>query len=118
ASLGQRAAACLCVPAFYRHDVTPISEFLRARVGRASQVTGSVFGFVARLLGSSVRLMAAAFAVAILMAWPVGPTIALFTVISIVYIGAGGVNAVGSTHAFQSLVFLVARAVTVGYLVR
>src|SRR5438105_13337726 len=117
-SLAKFAVAFLFIPAFYRHDVTTIYEFLRDRFGRASQVTGSVFFFVTRLLGSSVRLMAAAFAVAILMAWPVGPTIALCTVISIVYIGAGGVKAVVWTNVFQALVFLVAGAVTVGYLVR
>src|SRR5262252_9655103 len=71
-SLAKFAVAFLFIPAFYRHDVTTIYEFLHDRFGRASQVTASVFFFVTRLLGSSVRLMAAALAVAILMAWPVG----------------------------------------------
>src|SRR5438067_10143960 len=74
-SLAKFAVAFLFIPAFYRHDVTTIYEFLHDRFGRASQVAGSVFFFVTRLLGSSVRLMAAALAVAILMAWPVAPTI-------------------------------------------
>jgi len=117
-SLAKFAVAFLFIPAFYRHDVTTIYEFLHDRFGRASQVTASVFFFVTRLLGSSVRLMAAAVAVAILMAWPVGPTIALFTVVSIVYIATGGVKAVVWTNVFQALVFLVAGAVTLGYLVR
>src|SRR5438094_4235583 len=115
-SLAKFAVAFLFIPAFYRHDVTTIYEFLHDRFGRASQVAGSVFFFVTRLLGSSVRLMAAALAVAILMAWPVGPTVALFTLVSIVYIGAGGVKAVVWTNVFQALVFLVAGATTLGYL--
>jgi SSS family transporter len=115
-SLAKLAVAFLFIPAFYRHDVTTIYEFLRDRFGRASQVTGSIFFFVSRLLGSGVRLMAAALAVAILMGWPLGPTIAVFIVVSIVYIGTGGVKAVVWTNVFQALVFLVAGAVTLGYL--
>jgi solute:Na+ symporter, SSS family len=115
-SLAKFAVAFLFIPAFYRHDVTTIYEFLLDRFGRASQVTGSVFFFITRLLGSGVRLMAAALAVAILMGWPIGPTIALFVLVSIVYIASGGVKAVVWTNVFQALVFLVAGAVTLGYL--
>ena len=115
-SLAKLAVAFLFIPAFYRHDVTTIYEFLRDRFGRASQVTGSIFFFVTRLLGSGVRLMAAALAVAILLGWPLAPTIAVFIVVSILYIGSGGVKAVVWTNVFQALVFLVAGAVTLGYL--
>lgn len=115
-SLAKFAVAFLFIPAFYRHDVTTIYEFLRDRFGRASQVTGSIFFFVTRLLGSGVRLMAAALAVAILMGWPVAPTIAVFVLVSILYIASGGVQAVVWTNVFQALVFLVAGAVTLGYL--
>jgi SSS family transporter len=115
-SLAKLAVAFLFIPAFYRHDVTTIYEFLRDRFGRASQVTGSVFFFVTRLLGSGVRLMAAALAVAIVMGWPLAPTIALFIVVSIVYIASGGVKAVVWTNVFQALVFLVAGGLTLGFL--
>jgi SSS family transporter len=115
-SLAKLAVAFLFIPAFYRHDVTTIYEFLHERFGRASQVTGSVFFFVTRLLGSGVRLMAAAIAVALLLRWPLAPTIAIFVLVSIVYIGVGGVKAVVWTNAFQALMFLVAGAVTLGYL--
>src|SRR5207247_10349534 len=77
-SLAKFAVAWLFIPAFYRHDVTTIYEFLAHRFGRASQVTASLFFFVTRLLGSGVRLMAAALAVSLLLGWPLGPTIAIF----------------------------------------
>ena len=69
-SLAKFVVAWLFIPAFYRHDCTTIYEFLRYRFGTASQVTGSIFFFVTRLLGSGVRLMAAALAVSILVGWP------------------------------------------------
>jgi SSS family transporter len=116
-SLAKLAVAFLFIPAFYRYDVTTIYEFLGHRFGRASQVTASVFFFVTRLAGSAVRLMAAALAVSILMGWRLVPTLALFIVISILYIATGGVQAVVWTNVFQAVVFLVAGAATLGFLV-
>jgi solute:Na+ symporter, SSS family len=116
-SLAKLAVAFLFIPAFYRHDVTTIYEFLAHRFGRATQVTASAFFFVTRLAGSGVRLMVAALAVSILMGWPLVPTLALFTIVSIIYIATGGVKAVVWTNVFQALAFLLAGGVTLAYLV-
>ncbi len=114
-SLAKFAVAWLFIPAFYRLQVTTIYEFLRHRFGPASQVTASIFFFITRLLGSGVRLMAAALAVSILVGWPLGSAIALFMIISIVYIASGGVKAVVWTNVFQAVMFLVAGAATLGW---
>ncbi|HYB41996.1 MAG TPA: hypothetical protein VEL75_09525, partial [Candidatus Methylomirabilis sp.] len=116
-SLAKFAVALLFIPAFYRYDCTTIYEFLEFRFGRASQVTGSVFFFITRLLGSGVRLMAACVAVAVLVGWPLPATILLFTVVSIGYIALGGVKAVVWTNVFQSGTFLVGGALTVAFLI-
>ncbi|HVQ77407.1 MAG TPA: hypothetical protein VMT79_17925, partial [Candidatus Binatia bacterium] len=108
--------AFLFIPAFYRYDCTTIYQFLLYRFGRASQTTGAVFFFVTRLLGSGVRLMAAALAVAILVGWPLAATLVLFTGVSIVYIALGGVKAVVWTNVFQASAFLVAGGLTVLFL--
>jgi SSS family solute:Na+ symporter len=115
-SLAKLVVAFLFIPAFYRHDVTTIYEFLAYRFGRATQVTASIFFFVTRLAGSGVRLMAAGLAVSILLGWPLVPTLAVFTVVSIVYIAAGGVKAIVWTNVFQALLFLFAGGVTLAYL--
>ena len=116
-SLAKLAVAFLFIPAFYRHDVTTIYEFLAIRFGRASQVTASIFFFITRLAGSGVRLMAAAVAVALLMGWPLVPTLFVFTFVSILYIVTGGVKAVVWTNVFQALTFLLAGGVTLAYLI-
>jgi SSS family solute:Na+ symporter len=115
-SLAKFTVALLFIPAFYRYDCTTIYEFLGHRFGSASQVTGSVFFFITRLLGSGVRLMAACLAVAVLVGWPLPATIALFTVVSIVYIALGGVKAVVWTNVFQAGTFLVGGFLTLLYL--
>ena len=115
-SLAKFVVAWLFIPAFYRHDCTTIYEFLGYRFGTASQVTGSIFFFVTRLLGSGVRLMAAALAVSILVGWSLPATIALFTSVSIAYIAAGGVKAVVWTNVLQAGTFLVGGLATVLFL--
>jgi SSS family transporter len=114
-SLAKLVVAFLFIPAFYRHEVTTIYEFLAHRFGRATQVAASIFFFVTRLAGSGVRLMAAGLAVSILMGWPVAPTLAVFTLVSIAYIATGGVKAVVWTNVFQALAFLLAGGVTLGF---
>jgi SSS family transporter len=115
-SLAKLGVAFLFIPAFYRHDVTTIYEFLGHRFGRMSQVTASVFFFVTRLAGSGVRLMAACLAVSILLGWPLLPTIAVFTFVSVLYMAAGGVKAIIWTNVFQAVMFLVAGSLTLGFL--
>src|SRR5256712_11234547 len=118
-SLAKLAVAFLFIPAFYRHNVTTIYEFLLHRFGQASQVTASIFFFITRLAGSGVRLTVTAVAVAVahLLSWSLLPTIAIFVVISIVYIATGGVKAIVWTNVFQAVMFLGAGAVTLGFLV-
>ena len=115
-SLAKFAVAWLFIPAFYRHDCTSIYEFLRHRFGAASQVAGSLFFFVSRLLGSGVRLMAAVLAVSVLLGWPLPVTLAVFTAVSIAYIAAGGVKAIVWTNVLQASVFLVGGLATVLFL--
>jgi SSS family solute:Na+ symporter len=116
-TLAKFVVAWLFIPAFYRYQVTTIYEFLRHRFGVASQVTASVFFFITRLLGSGVRLMAAALAIAILVGWPLPVTIAVFVIVSIAYIAAGGVKAVVWTNVLQALMFLGAGAATLAYVI-
>jgi SSS family transporter len=116
-SLAKLAVAFLFIPAFYRHNVTTIYEFLRHRFGQASQVTASIFFFVTRLAGSGVRLTVTAVAVALLLGWPLWATIVIFVVVSIVYIATGGVKAIIWTNVLQALMFLGAGALTLAYLV-
>jgi SSS family solute:Na+ symporter len=51
------------------------------------------------------------------MGWSLVPTIVVFSIVSILYIATGGVQAVVWTNVFQALMFLVAGAVTLFYLV-
>jgi SSS family solute:Na+ symporter len=114
--LARVVIAFLFIPAFYQYNCTSIYEFLKYRFGPETQIAGSVLFFITRLLASGVRLMVACLAVAVLIGWPIIPTILLFSVICILYIAWGGIKAVVWTNVVQALTFTVAGVVAIGFL--
>ncbi len=104
------------IPAFYKYNCTTIYEFLRHRFGPETQYAGSIFFFITRLLASGVRLYAASLAVSVIMGWSLPKTILLFTCISTVFIGFGGIKAVVWTGAFEAAIFYVAGGAIAAYL--
>jgi SSS family solute:Na+ symporter len=57
-------------------------------------------------------------AVGVIMGWPLAATITLFTIVSIVFIAFGGIKAVVWAGAYQTIFFVIAGIVVVGYLVQ
>ncbi|MCU0918030.1 MAG: hypothetical protein MUC88_26220, partial [Planctomycetes bacterium] len=101
---------------FYQYRCTSIYEFLGHRFGPATQYTGSIYFLVTRLLASGVRLYATCMAVGMILGWPLASTIALFTVVSILFIAFGGIKAVVWAGAYEALFFVVAGGAAVAYL--
>ncbi len=116
-ALARVIVAFLFIPAFYKHRCTSIYEFLGHRFGPATQYTSSIYFLITRLLASGLRLYVTCMAVGLLMDWPLVATISLFTVISILFIGFGGIKAVVWAGAYEALFFVAAGAMVVAYLV-
>lgn len=123
--------AFLFIPVFFKFNVTTIYEFLRHRFGPETQVAGSVFFFITRLLASGVRLYAACLGVSVILGWDAWQRLSLgtwqvssglvtalllFTAVSIVFIAFGGIKAVVWTGAFEATVFFVAGGAVAIYL--
>jgi SSS family transporter len=117
-ALARLIVAFLFIPAFYQYHCTSIYEFLGHRFGPATQYTGSLYFLVTRLLASGVRLYATCMAVGMIMDWPLAGTIALFTVVSILFIAFGGIKAVVWAGAYEAIFFVVAGVMVVVYLFR
>ena len=117
-AIARLVVAFLFIPAFYKYDCTSIYEFLGHRFGPATQYTGSIYFLVTRLIASGVRLYATCMAVGLIMGWPLGATLALFTAVSILFIGFGGIKALVWTGAYQAIFFIVSGVFVVAYLSR
>lgn len=116
--LARLAIAYLFIPAFYRINCTSIHEFLGQRFGPATEIAASLLFFITRLLASGVRLLVASLAVSVLVNLPLSLTLALFTVISILYIAWGGMKAVIWTNVVQAVVFTTAGLVAIVFLLQ
>ncbi|NLH41724.1 MAG: sodium/solute symporter [Planctomycetes bacterium] len=116
-ALARLIVAFLFIPAFYKYDCTSIYEFLGHRFGRATQYTGSIYFLVTRLIASGVRLYATCMAVGLILGWPLGLTLAMFTVVSVVFIAFGGIKALVWTGAYQAVFFIVSGVLVAVFLV-
>jgi SSS family transporter len=117
-AIARLIVAFLFIPAFYKYDCTSIYEFLGHRFGPATQYTGSIYFLVTRLIASGVRLYATCMAVGLILDWPLGPTLALFTIVSILFIAFGGIKALVWTGAYQAVFFIVSGVLVAGFLVQ
>lgn len=115
-ALARITIAFLFIPAFYKYNCTSIYEFLRYRFSPNTQITGSLFFFVTRLVASGVRLYAASMAVALILGWDLKAALLLFSVVSILYIGYGGIKAVVWTNVVQASAFILAGLACLVYL--
>ena len=68
------------------------------------------------LIASGVRLYATCMAVSKILDWPLASTIALFTVVSILFIAFGGIKAVVWAGAYRAIFFTITGVLVVVYL--
>ena len=104
------------LPAYYRHRVTTVYEYLGRRFGPWTRTTASLLFLGSRLIASGLRLLAACLAVSAFLDWPLVPVIVLVAAAAVIYTGVGGIKAVLWTDALQGLVFLAAGAAALGML--
>lgn len=100
--------AFLFIPVFYKFSCTTIYEFLKHRFGPETQYAGSFFFFITRLVGSGVRLYVACLGIKVIMGCSLEQAVLFFTVVSIGFIGIGGIKAVVWNGAYQAVMFYVA----------
>jgi len=96
------------IPSFYKYGSVTIYEFLGKRFGVSTQYCSSAFFFVTRLFASGVRLYAASLAVSVIMNWPLIYAIVFFSIVSVLFIGFGGIRAVIWTGIWEAFAFYLA----------
>jgi len=104
--VGRILIALLFLPAFYKGKVTTVYQYLFQRFGESTRGTATIFFFVTRLLGSGVRLLAAATVVSVVTGWPLVTSIILMALIAMVYTTVGGIKAVIWTDVMQFIVLM------------
>ncbi|HZW11130.1 MAG TPA: sodium:solute symporter [Phycisphaerales bacterium] len=110
------------VPACYRRGATTVYELLDDRFGPVTKRAAGLMFLFGRTLASGARVYIGALPAAVILfgddftTAQLGGSIAIFTVISIVYTLAGGMRTVIWVDVMQSLVFVVAAAAAIAVL--
>lgn len=120
--LGAAAArvlvALVFAPVFFAAGARTPYAWLGTRFGPWTRAAAAGAFVAARLLASSVRLLAACVAAGLLLGWGPWPTLALFTAVALLALARGGAPSAAWTGAFQAAVILGVGALSVLFLLR
>ncbi len=114
--LGRILVAYLLVGAFYRARCTTVYDFLGLRFGRLSHDVGTLLFFVGRLLGSGVRLYAAAIAFVVVAGIDFHLALAVIAGVAVAYTTMGGIRSVMWTDILQGGLLVGGGALALVYL--
>ncbi|MEO6741392.1 MAG: sodium:solute symporter [Chthoniobacteraceae bacterium] len=129
--LARVVVSAVFIPAFYRHNVVSIYEFLGTRFGPRTRRAASAVFLVTRLLASGARLWVptvllvmiwnlahpGAAATPVREFWLTGGALAFVAVATAIYTTIGGIRAVIWTDVLQIAVLVCALAFSLHYLV-
>lgn len=116
ALLGRWLVARFFVPAFYRHNVVSIYEFLRSRYGPWTRSAAVLVFLCSRVLMSGVRLCAGAGVMAAAFGLDAVQSTLLLSVVGLLFCAGGGIRAVVWTETLQMSVMVLGVLATLGVL--
>lgn len=103
--------AGLLLPLYYRMNLVSIYAYLGDRSGKASQMTGSVFFLISRILGAAGRLYLAASVIQLFVfdAWgiPFALSVSVIIALMLLYTYRGGIKTLVWTDTLQSSFLLM-----------
>lgn len=114
---GYLVIAFVLLPIYYRLNVTSIYQYLDHRFGKNSYLTGAIFFFISRVIGSAFRLFLVATVLQhfVFDAWniPFFVTVVLSILLIWLYTSRGGIKTIIWTDTLQTLFMLGAVVATV-----
>ena len=108
--LGYFIIAKVLLPLYYKLNLTSIYSYLYNRFGIRSQMTGSFFFLISRIIGAALRLYLAAGVIQLFVAdsfgIPFSVTVAIIIILMLLYTYRGGIKTLVWTDTFQSTLLL------------
>jgi solute:Na+ symporter, SSS family len=128
--LARLVVSAVFIPAFYKHDVVSIYEFLEIRFGRRTRRVASVIFLVTRSLASGARLWVPTLLAVVIwdhmnperpltnweQFWVTGAALMIISLLTAGYTAAGGIKAVIWTDVLQIAVLFGALGFSMWYL--
>jgi solute:Na+ symporter, SSS family len=128
--LARVVVSAVFIPAFYKHDVVSIYEFLEHRFGPRTRSVASVIFLITRSLASGARLWVPTLLVVVIwnqlhptrplgdweQFWVTGAALVVISILTAAYTAIGGIKAVIWTDVLQIVVLFGALGFSVWYL--
>ncbi len=128
--LARVVVSAVFIPAFYKHDVVSIYEFLEHRFGPWTRSVASVIFLITRSLASGARLWVPTLLVVVIwnqlhptrplgdweQFWVTGAALVVISILTAAYTAIGGIKAVIWTDVLQIVVLFGALGFSVWYL--
>ena len=128
--LARVVVSAVFIPAFYKHDVVSIYEFLEIRFGPRTRSVASVIFLVTRSLASGARLWVPTLLAVVIwdhmnperpltnweQFWVTGAALAIISILTAIYTAVGGIKAVIWTDVLQIAVLFGALGFSMWYL--
>lgn len=109
--VGYTIISLILLPLYYKLQLTSIYTFLETRFGRATQLTGSTFFLVSRIIGASLRMYLVVLVMQRFIFEPLGVHYAITTFISLaliwVYTYKSGIKTIVWTDSLQTFFMLL-----------
>ncbi|MBC8173323.1 MAG: sodium:solute symporter [Chitinophagales bacterium] len=109
--VGYLVIAQVLLPLYYKMNLTSIYSYLGERLGKVSQMTGSFYFILSRMIGAAFRLYISATVLQIFIfdAWniPFGFTVSITIILILLYTYKGGIKTLVWTDTLQSSFLLM-----------
>lgn len=111
--VGRILVSFILLPTYFKHGVTSIYEVIGMRFGHGIQKTASVIFLITRILGDGIRFLATGVVVQAVTGWPLGLSVLVIGIVTLIYTISGGLKTVVWLDSIQFGLYLGGGIVTI-----
>jgi SSS family solute:Na+ symporter len=115
---GRVIVALLLLPAYFRGEMFTAYQVLKERFGGTTRTTASLLFLLTRCLSDGLRLFLASNVLQKITGWPIGRSIVVLGLVTIVYTYMGGMKAVIWIDVIQFTIYIIGALIALTILIR
>ena len=113
---GRVLVSLILIPLFFKYGVTSIYELLGQRFSPSIQKLASATFLFTRILADGVRFAAVSIIIQSITNWPIGLSIIVLGIVTLIYTVSGGLKTVIHIDAFQFIIYLISAVICIIFL--
>ncbi|WP_294345852.1 sodium:solute symporter [Prosthecochloris sp.] len=114
--VGRILVSAILLPIYFREGVDSIYEVIGRRFGHNMQKLASMVFLVTRIFADGVRFLATAVVVEVVTGWPLGVSVLVIGIVTLVYTLAGGIRTIVWIDSVQFILYLFGGIITIAFI--